>query len=103
MYIVPGFAPSPGGMMRFVAVDVETANPDLASICQLGVVVFESGRVVEVWDTLVDPEDSFYHGNVGVHGIGERQVKGAPTFPRIAERLGRLLSGQVVAHHGAFD
>ena len=44
-------------MMDFVAVDVETANADIASICQIGVVAFENGRVKESWQTLVNPED----------------------------------------------
>jgi DNA polymerase-3 subunit epsilon len=30
--------------MNFVALDVETANPDFASICQVGVVAFQNGN-----------------------------------------------------------
>lgn len=89
--------------MKFVAVDVETANPDLASICQIGVVVFEAGRISETWHSLVDPEDYFDPGNVAIHGICEQDVVGAPTIPQIYVRLGGLLAGQVVAHHTAFD
>ncbi len=29
--------------MNFVAIDVETANADMASICQIGLVKFENG------------------------------------------------------------
>ena len=32
---------------RFVAIDFETANADLASICQIGAVTFEGGVVRE--------------------------------------------------------
>jgi DNA polymerase-3 subunit epsilon len=32
--------------MDFVAIDVETANADMASICQIGVAGFEAGQVV---------------------------------------------------------
>lgn len=42
---------------EFVAVDVETANPDLASICQIGVVAFADGDVAGSWQSLIDPED----------------------------------------------
>ncbi|GEM_PF-5074432 len=32
--------------MDFVPIDVETANPDMASICQIGVAGYRNGRVV---------------------------------------------------------
>jgi len=44
---------------KFVAIDFETANADLASICQVGVVTFEEGRVVESWGSLINPLDYF--------------------------------------------
>jgi len=68
---------------RFVVVDVETANPDFASICQIGVVSFMGGQVVNTWKTLVDPEDVFFIANVKVHGITPEMVKGTPTFRQI--------------------
>jgi DNA polymerase-3 subunit epsilon len=43
--------------MNFVAVDVETANPDFASICQIGIARFEGGKLTEEWSTLVNPDD----------------------------------------------
>ena len=42
----------------FVAVDVETANSDRGSICQIGVVSVEQGQIVDEWQTLVDPRDA---------------------------------------------
>lgn len=29
--------------MRFIAVDLETSNPRMSSICQIGIVTFEDG------------------------------------------------------------
>lgn len=89
--------------MRFTAIDVETANPDLASICQIGVVAFKDGRIDHTWQTLIDPEDDFDAMNVAIHGIDDRSVKGAPTFPEIIDTLSDLLKEQVVASHTAFD
>jgi DNA polymerase III subunit epsilon len=89
--------------MKFVAFDVETANADLASICQLGVVVFEEGSVSETWETLVNPEDYFDGFNTLIHGIGPEDVKDAPKFPEVFERLKGYLYGNIVAHHTAFD
>ena len=44
---------------RFVAIDVETANADFASICQVGIVRFEASAIVDEWQSLVNPEDYF--------------------------------------------
>ena len=35
--------------MKFIAIDFETSNPDLSSICQIGTVKFEDGKVSEKW------------------------------------------------------
>ncbi len=88
---------------RFIAIDFETANPDLASICQVGAVTFEGDVVAERWDTLVNPETYFDEINVSIHGITERQVTNAPTFPRILENIASRLRNQVVVSHTAFD
>jgi DNA polymerase-3 subunit epsilon len=89
--------------MDFVAVDVETANPDVASICQIGIVAFDNGRVKGSWQSLVNPEDYFDEFNVFVHGIDERAVRGAPTFPQVFDTVRSWLVGAVVACHTPFD
>ena len=38
--------------MRFSAIDVETANPKMTSICQIGVATFDGGDLVSDWQTL---------------------------------------------------
>ena len=89
--------------MSFAAVDVETANADLASICQIGIVRFSDGEVREQWQSLIDPEDEFDGINVSIHGIDETAVRGAPRFGDVASRIASLLAGQVVVSHMAFD
>lgn len=89
--------------MQFVAIDVETANADLSSICQVGVAIFQNGSCLDSWSSLVDPEDDFDGFNVSIHGIDEQKVKGAPTWPRIADTLRGLLSDSIVACHTPFD
>jgi DNA polymerase-3 subunit epsilon len=89
--------------MDFVAIDVETANADLASICQIGIVAFENGSVKESWQSLVNPEDYFDGINTSIHGIDQRAVKGAPTFPRIYGSVRKALADAVVASHTPFD
>jgi len=89
--------------MNFVTLDVETANPDLGSICQIGIVIFSSGRIVDTWQSLVNPEDDFDEVNVSVHGITENMIKNAPTFLGIADHMRSLLSQRIVATHTPFD
>lgn len=92
-----------GSFMQFAAIDVETANADLSSICQVGVAIFRGGSHVDSWSSLIDPEDDFDDFNIAIHGIDVHKVRGAPTWPRVAETLRGLLAGSVVACHTPFD
>lgn len=89
--------------MDFVAIDVETANPDMASICQIGIARFEGGQLVETWSSFIDPEDRFSPTNVAVHGIEPEMVKGQPKLPEVAERISSMLGGRISVHHTHFD
>ncbi len=88
---------------RFVVIDFETANADLSSICQVGIVVFEDQQVIERWGTLVNPEDYFDWINIKIHGINEQAVKNAPAFKEIYCQVMERLQGQVVVSHTSFD
>ena len=52
--------------MRFIAVDLETANPRMSSICQIGVVTFDDGKEVDAESILVNPHDYFDPYNVAM-------------------------------------
>ena len=87
----------------FVAIDVETANSDCGSICQIGVVSVEHGEIIDEWQTLVDPGTPFTDRNIGIHGITAWDVESAPTFSGIYDVVLAKLAGQVVACHTMFD
>jgi len=89
--------------MDFVAIDVETANPDLASICQVGLAAFSNGAVVAEWKSYVNPHDWFAPLNVALSGIDESTVEGAPTLPEIVADIRSYLDGQIVVSHTSFD
>ncbi len=89
--------------MQFVAIDVETANAEMASICQVGVAKFVDGQLVDEWSTLIDPEDDFDGINISIHGIEPEMVRGKPKLPEIAERLRASLSNTVSVCHTHFD
>lgn len=89
--------------LTFNAIDVETANADRASICQIGIVQVVDGQIADMWETLVDPQEPFDFWNVRVHGIDEAEVKGSPTMPQIRKELRRRLRGSFLVSHTSFD
>jgi DNA polymerase-3 subunit epsilon len=90
-------------MMDFVAIDVETANPDMASICQIGIASYRNGQLWDEWVTFLDPDDYFDDLNVSIHGIDESTVQGAPRFSDVAGELWRRLGDSIVVCHTHFD
>lgn len=89
--------------MNFVAVDVETANSSLSSICQVGAALFSDGKLCRTWETLVNPEEYFDPFNEGIHGITEEKVRYSPTWCTAFDALRPLIEGKVVVSHTAFD
>ena len=89
--------------MDFLAIDVETANSDMASICQIGFVIYENGKIIKEWSSFVNPEDGFDSWNESIHNINEEQVENSPTFPEIYHFLKSHLEEYICACHTHFD
>ena len=89
--------------MNFIAIDIETANADMSSICQIGLAKYENGSLAGEWVTYVNPEDFFDDINVAVHGIGPSLVQSAPTFRSLSRELYSHLETNVVVCHTHFD
>lgn len=90
-------------MRTFNAIDVETANADRASICQIGIVHVRNGHIEDEWQTLIDPEGWFDPWNVAIHGIRENDVRDSPTLPQVRAELRSRLRGSVLVSHTSFD
>jgi DNA polymerase-3 subunit epsilon len=89
--------------MNFLALDVETANADMSSICQIGIVNFQDGKVVKEWGTYVNPKDYFDPFNTAIHGITEQTVKDAPLFPEVYSAIQKTITDCVIVTHMPFD
>lgn len=89
--------------MGFVVVDVETANADLSSICQIGIASFRDGTLEDAWVSLVNPQDEFSAINVSIHGINEQKVKDAPTWRDVFPLIVSRLQNRIVVSHTPFD
>ncbi len=90
-------------MERFFAIDVETANPSMSSICQIGLVGFENGKEVRSESWLVNPQDWFDPINVSIHGITDDEVRGAAHFADLHQRLCEIIDNEIVVCHTHFD
>jgi len=89
--------------MDFVVIDVETANADLSSICQVGIASFSSGSIADSWESLVNPQDYFSPINISIHGIDEYRVKDAPTWAEVFPEVVSRLEEMIVVSHTPFD
>jgi DNA polymerase-3 subunit epsilon len=87
----------------FLAIDVETANPALSSICQIGVASFRDGRLFGSWESLINPEDYFDPINVSIHGIDEADVQSSPNWSEVYPAVCAALQDNVAVSHTAFD
>lgn len=88
--------------LDFVTVDVETANSDVSSICQVGIAVVRGAEIKEIWTQLVDPHDFFDPYNIAIHGIDHKMVSGYPRFEELCGKIARYL-GEIVVSHTSFD
>jgi DNA polymerase-3 subunit epsilon len=90
-------------MDYFIAVDVETANRERSSICQIGLVCFNGDGIEWQWSTLVNPECDFEPHNIRIHRITPDAVAAAPKWPAVFACIADSLRGQMVASHTNFD
>mgnify|MGYP001568513570 FL=1 len=90
-------------MPCFISIDVETANNDISSICQIGMVRFENGVAVESYDKLINPQTFFLGMNTSIHGIDAEMVRSAPKFFEIFDEIDAWLSSGIVTSHSYFD
>lgn len=89
--------------MDITVVDVETANSDYASICQIGLVRVRAGSVTETGVHLIDPEDDFAGINISIHGIRPDDVMGQPTLSRLWPAIEQHFASRYIVSYGPFD
>jgi len=90
-------------MNHFFSIDVETANADRSSICQIGIVAVEDGVITSEWSSLVNPEVDFHPRNRILHGISARMVADQPTFSDVYAELEKFMQGTLLVAHSRFD
>lgn len=89
----------PTGRFRFIAIDVQTACSDAASICQIGIACVDPDDRIETFSMLVNPRMRFDPLNIRLHGIGSDHVEDAPCFTDAIEMLMPLLDPHHLVQH----
>lgn len=93
----------PEGSFRFIALDVETACSDVASICQIGLACVQPDNQIQTFSMLVNPGTRFDPFNIQLHGIAPDHVADAPRFPDALTALLPLLARHHLIQHSNFD
>ncbi|QBX34309.1 exonuclease [Paracoccus liaowanqingii] len=93
----------PQGRFRFIALDVETACSDAASICQIGLACVQPDDEIQTFSMLINPRSRFDPFNIRLHGIGPDHVAEAPGFSDALEVLLPLLTQHHLIQHSNFD
>ena len=86
-----------GGFADYVAFDFETTDLDVRScgVVEIGAVKVVGGQVVDRFHTLVRPERPISASATAVHGYGEADVAGAPTFAEAWPAFRHFIADQI--------
>jgi len=92
-------------MMDFAAIDFETANYSMSSVCSVGIIIVRAGKMTEKFYSLIRPEPEWYaYWNTRTHGLTVKDTAKAEVFPFVWSRIALKISGlQLVAHNSPFD
>ena len=92
--------------MMYCIVDIETTGgvPKESGITEIAILVHDGERVVQEYQTLVNPQRPIPFYITNLTGISNAMVASAPTFKSIAQEVFELLNNNYfVAHNVGFD
>lgn len=91
---------------EYAIVDIETTggNATHSRITEIAIVIHDGEKVIDRWETLVNPQKDIPSAIFALTGITNEMVSTAPVFDMISDRVFELLSDRVfVAHNVNFD
>ena len=93
-------------IIMYAIVDIETTGSHASAfgITEIAVLVHDGSRVIQQFETLVNPQQAIPPYITALTGINNAMVAAAPVFEEIAAPLFEMLNGQIfVAHNVNFD
>ena len=92
--------------MEFAIIDIETSGgkPKESKIIEIAIIIHDGTKVIEKYESLVNPEKSIDWFVTKLTGIKNKDVENAPKFFEIAKKVYQLIENRVfVAHNIGFD
>ncbi|AWA28925.1 DNA polymerase III subunit epsilon [Flavobacterium magnum] len=92
--------------MQYAITDIETTggNATGSRITEIAIIIHDGEKVIDRWETLVNPEKDIPLPIFALTGINNEMVRHAPVFDEVAGKVFELLSGRIfVAHNVNFD
>lgn len=92
--------------LEIVAFDTETSGAYAlgSDIVEFAAVKYKNGNIVETFQTLLKPREPMSDFIIGIHGITNEMVEGAPRMQEQVQKIRDFLGNSVlVAHHAPFD
>lgn len=90
----------------FIAIDFETATPDMDSACSVGIAVVSELKVADQIYSLIQPPDNKYDlRNTEIHGLSAADTQDSAPAWKVLPLLVPLLESGVpfIAHNATFD
>ena len=90
----------------YAIVDIETTGSYAAAngITEISIHVYDGEKVVETFETLINPQQPIPYFIQAMTGITDTMVSDAPLFEEVAEKIFSILQNNIfVAHNVSFD
>ena len=91
---------------KYAIIDIETTGTRAARdrITEIAVVLFDGKKILDTWQSLIDPETYIPYGITELTGITQEMVDGAPKFYEVGKKIVEMTEGSIfTAHNVRFD
>lgn len=86
----------------FVCFDLETTglDPEKDRVIEVAVVIFTFDKVIDSFETLIDPEQLISPESMAIHHITDAMVVGKPKIAQVIPHIISLIDKHVIVGHG---
>ncbi len=86
----------------FLCLDCETTglDPDTDKIIEVAFSKFTFSKLLNSYETLIDPEWNIPEASIAIHHITPEMVKGKPKIQEVLPKLIKSMNGHIIVGHG---